>query len=258
MTNQPLETKLIPCRSDNYAVLVHDKEANLTFLVDVPEAPAIRQALKETDWSLTHILITHHHYDHVEGLAAIKGETGATVYGPADSASKIGNIDEPLSDGDSFKFGDQKVYVLGTPGHTLDHISYWLPDAELAFTGDTLFAMGCGRVFEGTLKDMWFSVDKLAKLPPETTFFCGHEYTEANGNFCLSIEPDNELLQQRVEEVKSLRAQGLPTVPSTILDELTTNSFLRANDADVKASLGMADAEDWEVFAEIRTRKDNA
>nr|WP_320140869.1 hydroxyacylglutathione hydrolase [uncultured Cohaesibacter sp.] len=258
MPNQPLETKLIPCRSDNYAVLAHDKEANLTFLVDVPEAPAIRQALKETGWTLTHILITHHHYDHVEGLAAIKKETGAKVYGPADSASKIGNIDEPLSDGDIFKFGDQDVYVLSTPGHTLDHICYWLPKAQLAFTGDTLFSMGCGRVFEGTLKDMWFSVDKLAKLPPETTFFCGHEYTETNGDFCLTIEPDNELLQQRVEEVKSLRAQGLPTVPSTILDELTTNCFLRANNSDVKASLGMDDAEDWEVFAEIRTCKDNA
>ena len=258
MPQQPLETKLIACRSDNYAVLAHDREANLTFLVDVPEANAIRAALKETGWTLTHILITHHHYDHVEGLSAIKTEAGAKVYGPAESAEKIGHIDEALSDGDSFKFGSQKVFVLGTPGHTLDHICYWLPAAQLAFTGDTLFAMGCGRVFEGTLRDMWFSVDKLAKLPPETTVFCGHEYTESNGNFCLSIEPDNEVLKQRVEEIRELRAKGLPTVPTSILDELSTNSFLRANDEDVKASLGMSGAEDWKVFAEIRTRKDKA
>ena len=258
MPQQPLETKLIPCRSDNYAVLAHDKEASLTFLVDVPEAAAVKSALKETGWTLTHILITHHHFDHVEGLAEIKKQTGATVIGPAESADKIGNIDVPVEDGDVYKFGDHKIYALGTPGHTLDHISYWIPDAQLAFTGDTLFAMGCGRVFEGTLKDMWFSVDKLAKLPPETTFFCGHEYTEANGTFCLTIEPENELLQQRVEEIRELRAKGLPTVPSTILDELTTNVFLRANDTDLKESLGMAGAEDWEVFAEIRTRKDKA
>ena len=182
MPQLPLETKLIACRSDNYAVLAHDKEANLTFLVDVPEADAVHKALQETGWTLTHILITHHHHDHVEGLAAIKAETGAKVIGPADSKDKIPQIDEPVSDGDAFKLGDQDVYILGTPGHTLDHVCYWLPKAQLAFTGDTLFVMGCGRVFEGTLKDMWFAVDKLAKLPPETTFFCGHEYTEANGN----------------------------------------------------------------------------
>nr|WP_321455603.1 hydroxyacylglutathione hydrolase [uncultured Cohaesibacter sp.] len=258
MPCQPLETKLIACRSDNYAVLVHDKETNATFLVDVPEAEAVRKALQETGWSLSHILITHHHFDHVEGLAAIKQETGAKVLGPEISADKIGHIDQTVADGDEIRFADQKIYVLGTPGHTLDHVCYWLPNAQLAFTGDTLFAMGCGRVFEGTLRDMWFSVDKLAKLPPETTFFCGHEYTEANGNFCLTIEPENELLQQRMEDVRDMRAKGLPTVPSTILDELTTNVFLRANDADLKQSLGMADAEDWEVFAEIRTRKDKA
>ncbi|WP_373235979.1 hydroxyacylglutathione hydrolase [Cohaesibacter celericrescens] len=257
MPPHALETKLIPCRSDNYAVLAHDPEDKITLLVDVPDAEAVLSALEETDWSLTHILITHHHFDHVDGLEAVKAATGATVYGPASSKDRVPSIDKCVEDGDEFAFGDLSVYALGTPGHTLDHISYWIPDAQLAFTGDTLFAMGCGRVFEGTLRDMWFSVDKLAKLPPETTVFCGHEYTEANGDFCLSIEPDNELLQQRVAEIKALRAQGLPTIPFTILEELTTNSFVRANNQDIKTSLGMADATDPEVFAELRTRKDS-
>ncbi|WP_316863078.1 hydroxyacylglutathione hydrolase [uncultured Cohaesibacter sp.] len=258
MAQHPLLTKLIPCRSDNYAVLAHDPEENVTLLVDAPEATAIRQALEETGWSLTHILVTHHHFDHVDGLDDIKQASGAHVIGPALSLDKIPSIDQGVADGDEIRFGGQKIYCLATPGHTLDHISYWLPEAELAFTGDTLFAMGCGRVFEGTLRDMWFSVDKLAKLPAETTVFCGHEYTQANGDFCLTIEPDNQALQQRVEEIKALRQKGLPTIPTTILDELSTNSFVRAHEGEVKEALGMAEAEDWEVFAEIRKRKDNA
>ena len=251
-----LETRLIPCLSDNYAVLVHDRESDKTLLVDAPEAGPILAALEETGWTLSHVLLTHHHHDHVGGLEAIKRATGATIYGPKMSKDKVPAIEEGIEDGDELAFGDLTVYTLGTPGHTLDHISYWLPDAQLAFTGDTLFAMGCGRVFEGSLRDMWFAVDKLAKLPPETIVFCGHEYTEANGTFCLSIEPDNPLLQQRMEEVRALRAQGKPTIPTTILEELTTNSFIRANHADIKQSLGMENKEDWEVFAEIRKRKD--
>ena len=257
MPNRIVQTKLIPCRDDNYAVLVHDPEENLTFLVDAPEEAPIKAALEETGWPLTQILITHHHADHVEALAPLKAAHGAEVIGPKVSMTNIPAIDKGVEDGDEFLFGDIRVFALATPGHTLDHICFWLPEAELAFTADTLFALGCGRVFEGSLKDMWYSLDKLAKLPPETTFFCGHEYTEANADFCLSIDPDNALLKQRVDDIKALRAEGKPTVPSTILDELTTNVFLRANNAELKASLGMADKEDWEVFAEIRTRKDN-
>lgn len=257
MAKQSLEIKLIPCLSDNYAVLAHYAEENVTMLVDAPEEAPIKAALEETGWSLTHILITHHHHDHVGALEAIKASTGATVYGPAMSKDSVKGIDEGISDGEEFSFGDITVYALATPGHTLDHISFWLPDAQLAFTGDTLFALGCGRVFEGTLKDMWFSVDKLAKLPAETTIYCGHEYTEANAKFCLSIEPDNELLLQRVQDITELRAKGLPTVPTTVLYELSTNVFIRANNPEIKEALGMAGAPDWEVFAEIRKRKDN-
>ena len=257
MPKHPLETILIPCLSDNYAVLAHDLESKQTLLVDAPVSAVILETLEDHNWKLTHILLTHHHHDHIGGLAAIKSITGAKVYGPARSQQKVPTIDIGLADGDEIAFGDLTIHALGTPGHTLDHLSFWIPDSHLAFTGDALFAMGCGRVFEGSLKEMWFAIDKLAKLPPETNIYCGHEYTEANGDFCLSIEPDNELLKQRVEEVRALREKGEPTLPTTILDELATNSFLRANDLDVKKSLGMAEAEDWEVFAEIRTRKDN-
>ncbi|SNY90793.1 hydroxyacylglutathione hydrolase [Cohaesibacter sp. ES.047] len=256
MTKHALVTKLIPCLSDNYAVLAHDPEEKVTILVDAPQDAPILEALEETGCPLTHILITHHHHDHVGGLAAIKAKTGAQVWGPEMSREKIGLIDHGVDDGNKFKVGAVDVFCLGTPGHTLDHISYWIPDAQLAFTGDTLFALGCGRVFEGTLKDMWFSVDKLAKLPPETTIFCGHEYTQTNAEFCLTIEPDNELLQARAADIRDKRAKGEPTIPSSMLDELTTNSFVRANHPDVKEALGMEKASDAEVFAEIRRRKD--
>lgn len=258
MPKHALQTVLIPCLNDNYAVLAHDPETKNTLLVDAPIATPILHILEDNNWKLTHILLTHHHPDHIGGLAALKGVTHATIYGPEGNMAQVPTIDEGVKDGDKITFGDQEIYVLGTPGHTRAHVSFWLPDAELAFTGDTLFSMGCGRVFEGTMEDMWFSLDKLAKLPPETTVFCGHEYTQSNGEFCLTIEPDNELLKQRVEDVRAKRENGEPTIPTTMLEELTTNSFLRANNPDVKAALGMAGASDAEVFAEIRSRKDNA
>ena len=257
MPKHALETVLIPCLNDNYAVLVHDPESKSTLLVDAPIATPVLHILEDNNWKLTHILLTHHHHDHIGGLAALQGVTGATIYGPEESMSRVQTIETGVNDGDKIKFGDLDIMVIATPGHTRDHLSFWIPDAELAFTGDTLFAMGCGRVFEGTMEDMWSSLDRLAKLPPETTIYCGHEYTLSNGEFCLTIEPDNELLQQRMETVRAQRERGEPTIPTTLLDELTTNSFLRANNAEVKEALGMADASDLEVFTEIRSRKDN-
>lgn len=257
MPKHALETVLIPCLNDNYAVLAHDPETKDTLLVDAPIATPILHILEDNDWKLTHILLTHHHHDHIGGLAALHGVTKAPIYGPAESMSKVPTITDGVKDGDKIPFGDQEIIVLGSPGHTRDHLTFWLPDAELAFTGDTLFAMGCGRVFEGSMEDMWFSLDRLAKLPPETTIYCGHEYTQSNGEFCLSIEPDNELLKQRMDDVRAKREKGEPTLPTTILHELTTNTFLRANNADVKAALGMEGASDVDTFAEIRSRKDN-
>jgi hydroxyacylglutathione hydrolase len=257
MQELDLQTHLIPCLSDNYAVLLHEANSGQTILVDAPDEAPILAALEEKGWPLTHILITHHHWDHVQGLEKVKAETGAKVYGPKVSMDKVPLIDHGLEDGDEIAFAESMLYALGTEGHTLDHLSYWMPEGEIAFTGDTLFSMGCGRVFEGTLRDMWFAVDKLAKLPPETTIFCGHEYTKANGDFCLSIEPDNEFLKRRMAEVETLRAEGKPTIPTNILEERATNTFIRANEPELKKALGMEGKEDWEVFAEIRTRKDN-
>lgn len=253
-----LEIYQFPARDDNYGVLVHDPESGLTASIDAPETAAVKAALAEKGWKLTHIFTTHHHQDHVEGNAALKAETGCKIIGPRGEAAKIPGIDAEVSEGDTFLFGKYEVQVLETPGHTLGHITYVIPQAKVAFVGDTMFAMGCGRVFEGTHEMMWNSLAKLRGLPAGTTIYAGHEYTLSNAKFAISIEPDNAALKARVAEVEALRAQGKPTLPTTIEKEMATNSFLRACEPEVKAALGMEGAEDWEVFGEIRTRKDNA
>ncbi|MBU2583307.1 MAG: hydroxyacylglutathione hydrolase [Alphaproteobacteria bacterium] len=254
----PLEIHQFPARSDNYGVLVHDTETGMTASIDAPEASAIKAALAAKGWQLTHIFTTHHHHDHTEGNDVLKAETNCEIIGPRGEAAKIPGIGRQVGEGDSFRFGNFEVKVLETPGHTLGHISYFLPDAKVAFVGDTMFAMGCGRVFEGTHQMMWNSLNKLRQLPPDTTVYAGHEYTQSNARFALTIEPGNADLQARAAEVDDLRANGQPTLPTTIARELATNPFLRACEPDLKQALGMAGAEDWQVFGEIRTRKDNA
>lgn len=253
-----LETYQFPCRSDNYGVLLHDPATGLTASIDAPEAAAVERALAHTGWRLTHIFTTHHHNDHTEGNAALKAAHGCRILGPRDEAAKIPGIDGALGGGDTFRFGDFEGQVLATPGHTLGHISYFIPAAKLAFVGDTMFAMGCGRVFEGNPQMMWESLAKLRNLPKDTTVYCGHEYTLSNARFALSIEPENQALQARAREVEALRRDDKPTLPTTIEAELATNPFLRACEPALKAAIGMADAEDWRVFAEVRKRKDNA
>lgn len=253
-----LEIHQFPARSDNYGVLVHDPETGMTASIDAPDAKAVKSALAEKGWQLTHIFTTHHHNDHTEGNAALKSETGCEIIGPRGEAAKIPQIDRQVGEGDSFRFANFDVNVLETPGHTLGHISYVIPEAKVAFVGDTMFAMGCGRVFEGSHEMMWNSLNKLRQLPADTTVYCGHEYTQSNAGFALTIEPDNAALQARAAEVDDLRAQGKPTLPTTIARELKTNPFLRACEPDVKAALGMDGAADWQVFGEIRNRKDNA
>jgi len=253
-----LEIHQFPARSDNYGVLIHDSESGMTASIDAPEAEAVKAALVEKGWRLTHIFTTHHHHDHTEGNAALKSETGCEIIGPRGDAAKIPTLDRQIGDGDTFRFGNIEVHVLETPGHTLGHISYFIPEAKVAFVGDTMFAMGCGRVFEGSHKMMWNSLSKLRALPADTTIYAGHEYTLANARFALTIEPDNAALKARTAEVEALRGQGKPTLPTTLAKELATNPFMRAGERDVKAALGMADAADWQVFSEIRTRKDNA
>ncbi len=253
-----LEIHQFPARSDNYGVLVHDPASGLTASIDAPDNAPVKAALAEKGWKLTHIFTTHHHNDHTEANVTLKGETGCEIIGPAGEAGKIPGIDRQVKEGDTFKFGDYEVQVLETPGHTLGHISYYIPAARVAFVGDTMFAMGCGRVFEGDHRMMWNSLSKLRNLPADTTVYAGHEYTQSNAKFALIIEPGNVFLKDRAEAVDKKRANGEPTLPTTIGEELATNPFLRACEPDVKAALGMENAADWEVFGEIRTRKDNA
>jgi hydroxyacylglutathione hydrolase len=250
-----LDVHQFPCLSDNYGVLIRDPESGAVASIDAPDAADVRNALAETGWKLTHILTTHHHADHTAGNSAVKAETGCTIIGPRGEAAKIPGIDKAVGEGDTFKFGSHEVRVLETPGHTAGHITYWIPDASIAFVGDTLFAIGCGRVIEGTYEMMWQSLEKLAKLPPETSIYCGHEYTQSNAKFALTIEPENDALQQRAKDVDKLRANGRPTLPTTIGLELQTNPFLRPNSPAIRQRLGMADAPDWKVFGEIRDRK---
>lgn len=253
-----LKIHQFPARSDNYGVLIHDTETGMTASIDAPEVSAIKQALDAKGWRLTHILNTHHHQDHTEGNAALKEETGCEIIGPLGEAAKIPALDHQVGEGDTFRLGNFDVQVLETPGHTLGHISYFIPEAKVAFVGDTMFAMGCGRVFEGSHEMMWNSLAKLRALPADTSVYVGHEYTQANAEFALTIEPDNAALKARAAEVDALRGQDKPTLPTTIAKELATNPFVRACEPEVKAALGMPDAADWQVFGEIRTRKDNA
>jgi len=250
-----LEIHQFPCLQDNYGVLIHDRGAGVTATIDTPEAEAIKRALAEKGWTLTHILNTHHHGDHTGGNLALKADTGCMVVGPKGEAGKIPGLDTAVGDGDTIKFGTFEIRVLDTPGHTAGHVSLFIPAAGVVFAGDTLFALGCGRVFEGTPQMMWASLKKLMGLPPSTRIYCGHEYTLSNAKFALTIEPENASLQKRLKEIEALRAAGKPTVPTRLDVELDTNPFLRAHVPAIRRRLGMETAQDWEVFGEIRERK---
>jgi len=253
-----LKIHQFPCLSDNYGVLIHDPESGATASIDAPEYQSVKSALSDMGWKLSHILNTHYHADHTGGNLQLKAESGCTIAGPAAEADKIPGIDVQLSDGDSYKFGNFEAKIFETPGHTAGHISYWFPEAELVFAGDTLFALGCGRLFEGDAQTMWTSLSKLMALPAATSVYCGHEYTLSNGEFALTIEPDNSELQTRVEEVRQLRISGRPTLPTTIGAELATNPFLRPSSPEIQSRLNMQGRPDWEIFGEIRKRKDRA
>lgn len=246
-----------PCLSDNYGVLIHDEASGRTAAIDAPDAAAVSAALAEKGWTLTEILTTHHHPDHTDGNLALKQATGCTISGPSYEADTIPGIDRKLSEGDVYDFAGHPVHVIHTPGHTLGHIAYYLPQDGVAFVGDTMFALGCGRVFEGTLDQMWGSLQKLAALPDETVVYCGHEYTESNLRFAMTIDGSNPALIARGEEIRKLRAAGQPTVPTTIAAEKATNPYLRADDPAVRAALNMPTAPASDVFGAIRTAKDN-
>jgi hydroxyacylglutathione hydrolase len=250
--------KVVPfiCLTDNYCVLLHDETSGATAAIDAPDAGAIRERLDRLGWSLSLVLVTHHHHDHTGGVAELKRWSGCRVVGPAAEADRIPGIDQRVGEGDRIEIGAAAFTVIETPGHTAGHVAYWSKADELVFVGDTLFSLGCGRLFEGDAATMWQSLSKLATLPRETLIYCGHEYTEANGRFAATIEPANRDLRARIDEVALLRAGGEMTLPTTIARELATNPFLRAGLPEVQSALGMSDAAAEEAFAELRRRKD--
>jgi len=253
----PLQIHQFPCRSDNYGFLAHDAETGLTATVDTPDATAINDALAEKGWHLSHILNTHHHGDHTGGNLELKERWGCTVVGAANDAERIPGIDVHKADGDEVEFGGMKAKVLEVPGHTTGHIAYYFGSEGIAFVGDTLFALGCGRLFEGSPAMMWNSLSKLMALPDETVVYCAHEYTQANARFALSVEPGNADLVARSKEIDDLRSRGIPTVPTTIGLERATNPFVRPMSENLQATVGMDGSDLVAVFAETRKRKDN-
>lgn len=250
------EIVTVPCLKDNYAFVVHDPATGATAVVDVPDPAPIEAELAARGWTLTDILITHHHWDHVDGVDALRAATGARVWGAAADAHRLPALDHALAEGDEVRIGGLTGSVLDVSGHTVGHIAFHFPQAGAVFTADSLMALGCGRLFEGTPAQMWDSLQKLAALPPETLVCSGHEYTASNARFAVTIEPENSALRSRADAIDAARARGLPTVPSTLAEELATNPFLRASEAAIAAHLGMAGAAPVDVFAKIRSLKD--
>lgn len=244
------------CLKDNFGVLLHDPLTQATAAIDAPAAEPILAALSAKGWDLTDILITHHHSDHVQGIAGLKARfPHARVAGPAKEAAKIGVLDLSLRGGDEVSVGSLEAEVIEVPGHTSGHIAYWFEEDDILFAGDTLFAMGCGRGFEEPPVVLYESLMRLAELPGATQVYCGHEYTLANARFALTVDPSNKILQERAAEVARLREEGKFTLPTTIAIELATNPFLRAADPAIQATLGMPGADPASVFAELRQRK---
>jgi hydroxyacylglutathione hydrolase len=252
-----LEIHQIPVLSDNYVYLAHCPATGDTAVVDPAVTGPVMDAAKARGWTITHILNTHHHGDHTGGNLEIKAATGCTIVGPKADRARIPGIDVEVDDGDTYRLGEADSKVFFVPGHTRGHIAYWFADSDALFCGDTMFAMGCGRLFEGTPAQMWHSLSKLKDLPGETRIFCAHEYTQANGQFALSVEPDNTDLVARMAVVDAKRARNEPTVPSTLAEERATNPFLRPDSPLLQKTVGMVGDDPVDVFAETRARKDS-
>lgn len=251
----PLELVTIPCRTDNYAFLIHNAESGATALIDAPEAAPIKAVLAARGWALTDILLTHHHDDHTCAVPQLRTD-GVRVVGASADVQRLPTLDLAVADGDSFDVAGATCDVLDVSGHTLGHIAFHLPGEKLAFTADSLMALGCGRLFEGTAEQMWASLSKLRALPADTLICSGHEYTAANARFAVTVDPDNDALKARHADITSARASGEATVPSLLSLEQATNPFLRPDNAAIRAHLGLQNASDTEVFAKIRALKD--
>lgn len=252
-----LELITIPCRSDNYAFLVHDAATGETALFDAPETAPIKAELDARGWALTDLFITHHHGDHIEGVDDLRSAYGCRVVGGKHDAGRLPALDKAVEPGDALSFSGHEVQVFAADGHTIGHIAFYMPDAKAAFTGDSLMALGCGRLFEGTPEQMWGTLSRLMALPDDTLICSGHEYTSANARFALSVEPQNADLIHRAEQTTKLRENGEFTVPSLLSLEKATNPFLRAGLPEMKKAVDMEHDGDAEVFAAIRRAKDN-
>lgn len=225
-----LEVVRIPVLNDNYVWLLHDDASKETVVVDPAVAGPVLEAAQQRGWTISQIWNTHWHGDHVGGNAAIRAATGCTITGPAAEAEKIGTLDRMVREGDSVRIGAHRAAVLAVPAHTAGHVAYHLADDHMIFVGDTLFAMGCGRLFEGTAAQMFANMQRLAELPDDTIVYCAHEYTQSNGRFALTVEPDNAALHTRMAQVDAARLRGEATVPTSIGQERATNIFMRARD----------------------------
>ena len=251
-----IDVHQFPCLNDNYGFLVHDRESGATAAIDTPDGTKYLQEADRLGWKITEIWNTHWHPDHAGGNLTIKDATNCRIYGPAGEAEKIPGIDVPLRGGDTAKLGERTAKIIDVPGHTLGHIAYHMGEANLAFVGDALFALGCGRVFEGDPGMMWSSLSRLKALPPETTIYCAHEYTAANAKFALTVDPENAALAAYAREVDMKRQRGDWTVPTTIAREIEANPFLRADNPALQAAMGHP-GDPVSTFAEIRSRKDS-
>jgi len=249
------ELRLIPCLSDNYAALMHDHETKTTALIDAPEAGPILAALDKEGWQLTHILITHHHPDHVQGIKEIRAKFPVPVYGPRGEADRIPDISVRLGNHDVAEVGPWRADIIETPGHTAGHIVYYFEREALLFSGDTLFALGCGRPFERPAEVLWQSLLRLREIAPETRVYCGHEYTLSNAKFSVTVDPKNVQLKARLKDIEEKRARGEPTVPSTLEEEVRTNPFMRADNVDVQEAIGMKGQDAGAVFTRLRELK---